>query len=214
MIRIMLVDDHTLVREALRVVLEREGDIVVVAEVGDGETALKMATQLSPDVVVMDVAMPGLSGIETTRRLLAARPQIKVLALSTYLDRHTVQQMLDAGAHGYIVKSAAGTELKQGIHSVMGGQCYLCAEVTALVTDGLRTRHYKHTDPDQRPLSRRELQIATLIAQGKSAPEIGAELHISPRTVEVHRRNLMGKLGFHSAVDLTKYAIRTGLIMP
>jgi two-component system NarL family response regulator len=214
MIRIMLADDHTMVREALRVVLEQDVGMQVVGEVGDGETVLKMAAQLMPDVVIMDVAMPGLSGIETTRRLLASHPQIKVLALSTYLDRHTVQQMLDAGARGYIVKSAAGAELKQGIRSVIEGRSYLCAEVTAMVTDGLRNLRSRSADPDQRSLSRRELQVATLIAQGKSASEIGTELHISPSTVEVHRRNLMGKLGFHSAVDLTKYAIRTGLILP
>jgi DNA-binding NarL/FixJ family response regulator len=214
MIRIMLVDDHTMVREALRMVLEQDESMTVVAEAGDGETALKLATQLTPDVVVMDVAMPGLSGIDTTRRLLASHPQIKVLALSTYLDRRTVQQMLDAGARGYIVKSAAGGELKQGIRSVIEGRSYLCAEVTALVTDSLRNSRAPSGDPDQRPLSRRELQIATLLAQGKSAPEIADQLNISTSTVDVHRRNLMGKLGLHNVVELTKYAIRTGLILP
>jgi two-component system NarL family response regulator len=214
MIRIMLVDDHTMVREALRVVLEQDGGMQVVAEAGDGETALKMAAQLMPDVVIMDVAMSGLSGIETTRCLLDRQPQIKVLALSTYLDRRTVQQMLDAGARGYIVKSAAGSELKQGIHSVIEGRSYLCAEVTALVTDSLRNSRFQSGDPDQRPLSRRELQVATLLAQGKSAPEIGDQLNISASTVDVHRRNLMSKLGLHNVVELTKYAIRSGLIMP
>jgi two-component system NarL family response regulator len=214
MIRIMLVDDHTMVREALRMVLEQDESMTVVAEAGDGETALKLAAQLTPDVAVMDVAMPGLSGVETTRRLLASHPQIKVLALSTYLDRRTVQQMLDAGARGYIVKSAAGGELKQGIRSVIEGRSYLCAEVTALVTDSLRNSRASSGDPDQRPLSRRELQIATLLAQGKSAPEIADQLNISTSTVDVHRRNLMGKLGLHNVVELTKYAIRTGLILP
>jgi two-component system NarL family response regulator len=214
MIRIMLVDDHTMVREALRMVLEQDESMTVVAEAGDGETALKLAAQLTPDVAVMDVAMPGLSGVETTRRLLVSHPQIKVLALSTYLDRRTVQQMLDAGARGYIVKSAAGGELKQGIRSVIEGRSYLCAEVTALVTDSLRNSRASSGDPDQRPLSRRELQIATLLAQGKSAPEIADQLNISTSTVDVHRRNLMGKLGLHNVVELTKYAIRTGLILP
>jgi two-component system NarL family response regulator len=203
-----------MVREALRGVLEQDDSMKVVAEAGDGETALKLAAQLTPDVVVMDVAMPGLSGVETTRRLLASHPQIKVLALSTYLDRRTVQQMLDAGARGYIVKSAAGGELKQGIRSVIEGRSYLCAEVTALVTDSLRNSRASSGDPDQRPLSRRELQIATLLAQGKSAPEIADQLNISTSTVDVHRRNLMGKLGLHNVVELTKYAIRTGLILP
>jgi two-component system NarL family response regulator len=214
MIRIMLVDDHTMVREALRTVLEQDSGMQVVAEVGDGETALRMAEELAPDVVVMDIALPGQSGIEVTRRLTALHPKIKVLALSTYLDRRIVQQMLDVGARGYIAKSAAGAELKQGIRSVVEGRSYLCPQVTALVTDSLRTRRSPSGDPDDHPLSRREIQVATLLAEGKSAPDIANELHISPSTVDVHRRNLMRKLKLHNVVDLTKYAIRTGLVLP
>jgi len=214
MIRIMLVDDHTMVREALRTVLEQDRGMQVIAEVGDGETALRMAAELAPDVIVMDIALPGQSGIEVTRRLTAAHPGIKVLALSTYLDRRIVQQMLDVGARGYIVKSAAGAELKQGIRSVVDGHSYLCPQVTALVTDSLRSRRSPSGDSDDLPLSRREVQVATLLAEGKSAPEIANELHISPSTVDVHRRNLMRKLKLHNVVDLTKYAIRTGLVSP
>lgn len=214
MIRIMLVDDHTMVREALRVVLEQDDSMRVVAEAGDGETALRMAEELAPDVVVMDVALPGQSGIETTRRLLARHPDIKVLALSTYLDRRIVQQMLDVGARGYIVKSAAGAQLKQGIHSVVRGRSYLCSEVGALVADSLRDRPVPSGKGDRRALSRREVQVATLLAEGRTAPEIAAELHISPSTVDVHRRNLMRKLELHNVVELTKYAIRSGLVLP
>ena len=214
MIRIMLVDDHTMVREALRVVLEQDGGMTVVAEVGDGETALRMADELAPDVVIMDVAMPGLSGIETTRRLLADHPEIKVLALSTYLDRRIIQRMIDVGANGYMVKSAAGAELKQGIRSVIEGRSYLCAEVAALVTDSLRSRQSSPDKSDGQVLSKRELQVVTLLAEGRSAPEIADELHISPSTVDVHRRNLMRKLEVHNVVELTKYAIRTGLVSP
>jgi two-component system NarL family response regulator len=202
-----------MVREALRVVLEQDRGMQVVAEVGDGETALRMADELLPDVVVMDVALPGLSGIETTRRLLAKHPGIKVLALSTYLDRRIVQQMLDVGARGYIAKSAAGGELKQGIRQVMEGRSYLCSEVAALVADSLRDKRSAAGKADRRSLSRREVQVATLLAEGKSAPDIAAELHISPSTVDVHRRNLMRKLELHNVVDLTKYAIRTGLVL-
>lgn len=211
MIRIILVDDHTMVREALRVVLEQDSGMQVIAEAGDGETALQMAEELTPDVVVMDVALPGQSGIETTRRLLAKHPDIKVLALSTYLDRRIIQQMLDAGAHGYIAKSTAGTELKQGIHSVFEGRNYLCSQVAALVAGSSRPAS---GEPGNQPLSRRELQVATLLAEGKTAPDIATELHISPSTVDVHRRNLMRKLELHNVVELTKYAIRTGLILP
>lgn len=213
MIRIMLVDDHTMVREALRTVLEQDKSMEVVAAVGDGETALRMAQELAPAVVVMDVAMPGMSGIETTRRLLARHPEIKVLALSTYLDRRIIQQMLDVGASGYIAKSAAGAELKQGIRNVVAGRSYLCSEAAALVADGLRERSGAGKE-DTRVLSRREVQVATLLAEGKSAPEIAAELHIAPSTVDVHRRNLMRKLDLHNVVELTRYAIRTGLVLP
>jgi two-component system NarL family response regulator len=211
-IRIILVDDHTLLREALRVVLEQDSKLQVVAEAGDGESALRQADEFAPDVVVMDVALPGLSGIETTQRLLAQHPAIKVLALSTYLDRRIIQQMLDAGAHGYIVKSAAGTELKQGIFSVIEGRSYLCSAVAALVADSLRGRQAASGKADQPTLSKRELQVATLLAEGKSAPEIADLLHISPSTVDVHRSNLMRKLDVHNVVDLTKFAIRNGLV--
>jgi DNA-binding NarL/FixJ family response regulator len=214
MIRIMLVDDHTMVREALRSMLEQDKTLEVVAAVGDGETALRRAAELAPAVVVMDVALPGASGIETTRRLLARHPEIKVLALSTYLDRRIVQQMLDVGASGYIAKSAAGGELRQGIHNVVAGRSYLCSEVAALVADGLRESAAAGGKQDANALSRRETQIATLLAEGKSAPDIAAELHIAPSTVDVHRRNLMRKLDLHNVVELTRYAIRTGLVLP
>ena len=214
MIRILLVDDHTMVREALRMVLEQDKSMEVVAAVGDGETALRLAQELAPDVVVMDVGLPGQSGIETTRRLLARHPQIKVLALSTYLDRRIIQQMLDVGASGYIAKSAAGAELKQGIRNVLAGRSYLCSEVAALVADGLRDRRGAGGEPAPNPLSRREVQVATLLAEGKSAPEIAAELHIATSTVDVHRRNLMRKLDLHNVVELTRYAVRMGLVLP
>ncbi len=214
MIRIILFDDHTMVREALRVVLEQDKSMEVVAAVGDGEAALRMAGELAPDVVVMDVNLPGQSGIETTRRLLGRYPQIKVLALSTYLDRRIVQQMLDVGASGYIAKSAAGAELKQGIRNVLAGRSYLCSEVAALVADGLRDRRGTGGEHPPSPLSRREVQVATLLAEGKSAPEIAAELHIATSTVDVHRRNLMRKLDLHNVVELTRYAVRMGLVLP
>jgi len=213
MIRIMLADDHAMLREALRVILEQDKSMKVVAEVGDGETALNRADEMLPDVVVMDIAMPGLSGIETTRRLIAKHPNIRVLALSTYLDRSIILQMLEAGALGYIVKSAAATELKQGIRRVVEKHIYLCTEVAALISDTLRETQMQSRKPAKRNLSGRELQVAALLAEGKTAPEIAAQINISAGTVNVHRRNLMNKLGVHNVVELTRYAIRTGLIL-
>ena len=211
---ILIVDDVAVVRANLREWLEAVFPAAHIFEATSGEQAVTLAESHEPDVVVMDVALPGQSGIETTRRLLAKYPDIKVLALSTHLDRRIVQQMLDVGARGYIVKSAAGAELKQGIRGVVQGRSYLCAEVGALVADSLRGRQASSRKLERHALSRRELQVATLLAEGRSAPEIAGELHISPSTVDVHRRNLMRKLEVHNVVELTKYAIRTGLVLP
>ncbi len=207
MIRIMLVEDHTVVREALRSMLERESDMQVVAEAGDGESALRLAREVAPDLVVMDISMPGLDGIQTTQRLLVGNPAIKVLALSTYRDRRVIQQALDAGAAGYVVKSAAGAELRRGIRAVVEGRSYLCPEAAAAVADGLRGR--KQT-PEQ-ALSRRERQVLALIVEGKTSSDIADSLRIAQSTVEVHRRNMMRKLQVHGIANLIKYAIREGL---
>lgn len=210
-IRILLVDDHRIIREALRVVLEQDSGLRIVGEAGDGESALALAEKLQPDVVVMDIAMPGMTGIEATRQLSVKHPHIKVLALSTYLNRSIIQQMLAAGASSYIAKSAAGVELNQGIHSIVAGRSYLCHEATQLMTDRRQGSRDSAYSQGEMPLSWREIQVTTLLAAGKSAPEIGVELHIAASTVEVHRRNIMRKLDINNVVELTKYAIRMGL---
>jgi two-component system NarL family response regulator len=212
MIRILLVDDHKMMREALRLMLEQDGRMKVVAEVGDGETALRMAKDLAPDVVVMDVTLPGQSGIEVTQRLLARHPQIKVIGLSTHLERGIIRQMLDAGALGYVAKAAAGAELEQGIRSVFEGKRFLSLDVVALMTDSLRSRQAGARNTGNSRLTSRELQVTALLAKGRSTPEIAAELHISPGTVNTHRGNLMKKLEVHNVADVTRYAIRTGLV--
>lgn len=210
MIRVMLVDDHAMFREALRLLLEQDETIQVVAEAGDGETALKRAEDALPDVVVMDIAMPGLSGFETTRRLLARHAGIKVLALSTYVEASVVRQMLELGANGYIAKSAVASELLRGIHSVVGGHGFLSGEVSAQMVTDLRASR----TTEKRTLSPRELQVAALLAEGRTAPEVAIRMNISPATVNVHRRNIMRKLDVRNVVELTKYAMRTGLIPP
>lgn len=212
MIRILLADDHRMFREALRTMLAHEAGMEIVAEAGDGDTALRMVEQFAPDVAVLDITLPGESGIELTRRLLAKYPQVKVLALSSHLDGSTIQLMLDAGAHGYVAKAAASAELAQGIRSVCQGKSFLCLEATAVMTDSLRRPEPgARKSGDTRP-SPRELQVITLLAKGKTAPEIAAELHVSTATVVTHRRNIMQKLDLHKAADITRYAMRTGLI--
>jgi two-component system NarL family response regulator len=214
MIRILLVDDHTIVREALRALLEQEPDMQIVAEAADGENALRLIAELGPELVIMDVSLPGEDGIKTTRRLLARNPAIKVIALSMYSHSNMIHQMFDAGAAGYVVKSAAGTELRRGIRTVVQGRRYLCPESAESLANGLPNRGRTSADSERRALSRRELQVAILFAQGKTAPAIAADLHLAPSTIEVHRRNIMRKLDLHKAADLTRYVIRAGLISP
>lgn len=206
MIRLLLVDDHTIVRESLREVLEREPDITVLGEAAAGDTGLAMAYQLAPDLVLTDIQIPGFDGIELTRRLAKECPAVKVLALSSHLDRRYVVQMLDAGAIGYVNKAAGRKELLQGIRAVAAGQRYLCQECAAMLV---------RTPPSggkQVKLGRREIEVLKLIAEGLTSTAIGDKLFIAPGTVEVHRRNIMNKLELHNIAELTQYAIREGLI--
>ena len=208
-IRLMLVDDHRMLREALRGILEKAGDIELVAEADDGAAALELARALAPDVVVMDIGLVGMSGIEATRRMLAANPAIKVLGLSTFGDRRMVVQMLEAGARGYVVKSAGSEELLRGIRAVAQGETYLYAEAAAAIVDSLRKQSLQ--GKQREILGRREREVLQLLAGGRTSGQIAAALGIATSTVEVHRRNLMRKLDLHNVADLTRYAIREGL---
>ena len=209
-IRVLLVDDHAILREALRVMLEQEGDISVVAEAKDGQTALDLAAKAEIDVIVMDAAMPDMSGAETTRRLLRKNPKTKVLALSAYTDRRFVSEMMEAGALGYVTKVAASDKLLEAIRATAQGKTYLCPIVSAVLLDSMRNPKAARVQGKTR-LGRREREVLGLLAEGRSSPEIGAQLHIAPSTVDVHRRNIMRKLDLHSVAELTKYAIREGL---
>ena len=205
-IRLLLVDDHTLMRATLGTTLEREPDIEVVGEACDGETTLAKLRELTPDLVLMDISMPGMNGIETTLKIVSAHPEIKVLALSTYMERRFVAHMLNAGALGYISKTARIEELLLGVRTVMLGQRYLSSEIAAMMAN---------TPPDkasQARLGRREIAVLKLIAQGRTSPEIAKTLHIATGTVEVHRSNIMEKLDLHSIAELTQYAIREALV--
>ncbi|MBI3140237.1 MAG: response regulator transcription factor [Rhodocyclales bacterium] len=208
--RVLLVDDHKILREALRWLLEREEDIQVVGEAGDGEEALGLAGQAGPDMVVMDVGLPHMNGIEATRRLVAENPRIRVLALSVFEEPRVVLEMLEAGASGYVVKSDSAEELLRAIRAVARGDTYLCPEVAGAVVETVRAKHAQ-PEPEKDPLGRREREVLALVAEGRTSAEISSSLHIAINTVEVHRRNIMRKLGLHSVAELTKYAIRHGL---
>ncbi|MES2946943.1 MAG: response regulator transcription factor [Pseudomonadota bacterium] len=212
-VKVLLVDDHAMFREALHHMLDHDSFIQVVGELGDGENVVETTAQLMPDVVVMDVSMPKVNGIEATRNLLASHPQVKVVALSGYNYKQFVLEMLDAGVTGYVIKSSAAQQLRQAIHSAASGHTYLCPDVSDLLVR--TTRRPPQSDkatPDNRRLGRRETAVLRLLAQGKSSPQIGEALHIASSTVDVHRRNLMRKLGLHTVAELTKYAIRVGLV--
>ena len=203
-IRLAIAEDQRMVRELLSALLVREPDLEVVGEAATGTEALALAAQLRPDVLVLDIGLPDVDGIEVARTVKRSLPGVRLLALSVHGERRFVQQMLDAGADGYVVKAAALEELVQAIRVVAQGNVYLSPEITraALRGDG--------TD-EEAALGARERQVLALLAEGKRSAEIAAGLHISPATVEVHRRNIMRKLGLHTIAELTKYAIRKGL---
>lgn len=212
MIRLILADDHKILREALSSILEREPDIEVVGHAGDGETVLALARKLSPDVILMDIAMPGINGIDATRQIVAENPTVRVLALSTYTDKRFVVQMLEAGAIGYVNKSTGRDELLQGVRAVAAGKPYLPQDIAAMLVKQTRSEH--HGGNAEVKLGRREEEVLQLIVEGLTSTKIGEKLHIATSTVEVHRRNIMRKLNLHSVVELTRYAIRQGLITP
>ncbi len=207
--RVLLVDDHQLMREALRSILERESDVEVVGDAADGEQAVQEALRLRPDLILMDVAMRELNGIEATRRIHASLPSTRILALSSYADRRYVSAILRAGACGYVLKNNAYDELRRAVQAVAAGKTYLCAEVAEDVVETLRRSPEQVTVYER--VAPREREVLQLLAEGMSSPEIAQSLGVSTSTVETHRRNLMRKLDLHSVAELTKYAVREGL---
>jgi DNA-binding NarL/FixJ family response regulator len=210
-IRILLADDHQMLRDGLCSILASESDMEVVGEAGDGRTAVSMSRTLVPDVVVMDIAMPDLNGVEATRQIKRENPKVNVVALSMYPDRRYVIGMLEAGASGYVLKASAYDELTRAVRVVSEGKKYLSPDITGVV---LEAHVHSATTADTSPykaLGPREREIVQLLAEGKSSPQIAQQLHISTGTVDTHRRNIMKKLGIHTVVELTKYAIREGL---
>ena len=210
-ITIILVDDHPTMREGLRAVLSQDQQVVVVGEAGDGRAAVQLVADQRPDVVVMDIAMADLNGVEATRQILRESPETRVIGLSAYGDKRYVLAMLDAGAHGYILKSSASHELLRAIQAVAKGQHYLSPEVAGAVVNEYVGKHDDSPPVAQSDLGAREREILQLLAEGHTSKAIGVQLHISVKTVETHRRNIMRKLDLHNIASLTKYAVREGL---
>ena len=207
-IRILLADDHAVVRKGFRLILSTQPDMEIVGEAGNGKECVAMAADLNPDIVVMDVAMPELNGIEATRRLAASNPQTRVLALSMHKDSVYVREILRAGAKGYLLKDALDTELLAAVRAVAKGEGYLHPAVSEAVLVDYR-RHV--TDPLDL-LSSREREVLQLIAEGKTNKDIATLLNLSVYTVDAHRGRIMEKLNLHSTGELVRFAVRKGLV--
>ena len=210
-IKILIADDHQLNREGIRSMLEREPDMEVIGEAEDGRSAARMARDLGPDVILMDVCMPGMNGIVATSLIHSESPKIKVLALSMTDDSRFVHHMLRAGASGYLMKDCSFKELSQAIRRVMQNRTYLSPGIMDIVVKDYVMPPTRPTSPDSCSLTLREKEVLQLVAEGHSTPQIANSLHVSVKTVESHRQKLMEKLNTRGIARLTKYAIREGL---
>jgi DNA-binding NarL/FixJ family response regulator len=211
-IRVLIADDHKIMLAGLRSLLEKHAEFEVAGEAENGRKAVKMALDAKPDVVVMDVSMPDLNGIEATTQIVEGLPATRVIALSMHSDKRFVMGMLQAGAAGYLLKDCASQELANAIRQVAGGKKYLSPEITGVVIDDfLRGGHSEEAATAKSVLSAREREVLQLIAEGWSTKQIASHLYVSIKTIETHRRQIMKKLDLHNIADLTKYAIREGL---
>lgn len=214
-ITVLLVEDHIIVREGLRALLEMEADLVLAGEAANGREAVREALRLGPDVIIMDLAMPDLNGLEGTRQILAARPGTKILILSAHCDDSYVEQAMALGAAGYLVKQSSAHVLSEAIRSVHRGGTYyspkIARRIKALRQHSVRLSH-PATEPDPVHLTPREREVLQLVAEGKANKETAGALHISIKTVEKHRQSLMNKLAIHDTAGLTRFAIGSGVI--
>ena len=213
--RLLLVDDHAVVRSGLRMLLASESDVEIVGEAGTAAEAIESASSVLPDVILMDIGLPDLSGIDATREIKKRFPRISIVALTIHEDEEYFFKMLEAGASGYVPKRAAPEELLRAIRAAASGEVYLYPSLAKLlVTDYLNQEHPAEEKANLDGLTDREREVLTYLAEGSSNEEIAVSLVISPKTVERHRENIMRKLNLHNRSELVKYAIRKGLIEP
>ena len=213
-ITVLLADDHTLVRQGFRALLEAEPDLAIVGEAETGRQAVQLAKKLRPDVVLMDIAMPLLNGLEATRQIIKEVPSSKVLVLSSYSDDEYVHQLIEAGAAGYLLKEAVVTDLVKAIRELRKGRTFFSPAISKRLMDHYRETLVKGVPVRKRTdlLSSREAEVLQLIAEGRANKQIAAELNLSIKTVERHRQPLMNRLGIHDIAGLTRYAISKGVI--
>lgn len=210
-LRIILADDHSIMREGLSYLFKKHPDVEVVAEANNGRKAVRLCRELKPDVVIIDIAMPDLNGIEATRLIVGELPGVKVIALSMHSDRKFVREMLRAGASGYLLKNVAFEELSKALDTVINNQTYLSPEIAGtVVKDYLDCIENNNSEPPN-VLTQREREVLQLIAEGKNTNQIASSLYVSEKTVAAHRNHIIDKLSLNSTAELTKYAIREGL---
>jgi DNA-binding NarL/FixJ family response regulator len=209
-IRILLADDHVVVRHGLKLLIEDQSDLTVIAEAGDGETAVRRAVELEPDVVVMDISMPGMNGLVATRKLRQLRPDAAIVTLTRHTDDAYLQELLRAGVSGYVLKQSAPAELLQAIRAAAAGRQYIDSALTARVAAAFAGRQAKARSQPSAGISEREAEVLRLIASGHSNKEIAARLSLSVKTVEAHKANAMRKLDLTGRIDIVNYAILQG----
>jgi len=212
MIKVVVADDHTILRQGIKALLDNQAGIEVIGEAKDGREALTLIERLQPDVILMDIAMPGLNGLEATRRIKKKFPKIKVLVLTMYTNEEYVFQILQAGANGYLVKETAFQDLISAITAVYRDEAFMSPSISKKVINRYTQRAQKTNDTTCDVLTTREREVLQLIAEGSSSKKIAEALFISPKTVETHRTHIMDKLNIHNRTDLVKYAIRKGIV--
>jgi DNA-binding NarL/FixJ family response regulator len=209
-LRILLADDHVVVRQGLKLLIDGQSDMTVVAEANDGASAIRQTQRLEPDVIVMDLSMPGMNGLAATRALKQLRPAIAIVTLTRHSDDAYLQELLRAGVAGYVLKQSAPAELLQAIRAAAAGGQYLDSALVARVTAGFLGREGKKMGHSGAPPSERESEVLRLIASGYSNKEIAAKLDLSVKTVEAHKANAMRKLGLGGRIDIVRYAVLQG----
>jgi two-component system, NarL family, response regulator NreC len=214
-LRILIADDHGIVRTGLKLLLDRLDDIEVVGEASDGRDAVRMAKELQPDIVLMDVAMPNLNGLDATSQIVRENDKVAVIILSMYADESYVVRALDAGAKGFLLKDNADEDIERAIRSVATGRPFFTPSIAqSLLEDYVRLMRDRNVQDSYDLLTEREREVLQLLAEGKSNKEAAAVLKLSPYTVETHRTNLMQKLGLHNTAEIVLYAVRKAIITP
>lgn len=209
--RVLLADDHKIMSSGLRTLLEKEPDIEVAGEASDGREAVRLTDELAPEVVIMDIAMPDLNGIEATRQIISSGSRSRVIALSMHADKRYVSEMLKAGASGYLLKDCSFEEITNAIRAVRDGKTYLSPAIAGVVVEEYVGQLPQDEESGFSVLTAKEREVLQLLAEGYTTKQIAGRLHVSAKTVETHRQHIMTKLDIHSVAELTKYAVREGL---